>query len=168
MLRSNPHRRCVACRQSRPQSELLRFTRRGDGELVLTQGHRKGRGAYLCPQESCAREAWRGGRWDRAFRARVRPCGDVQLFWSELLSVLVQDARFLYRSSLSAEGEPSAPITACGDASGAGSPEHPSVSHASSRFRGSNGHSATGPDSRLVPTLPSRLPLHSLQKTELR
>jgi len=48
-------RRCVVCRDSAPKSELLRFVRRPDGEIVVSdQDH--GRGAYVHADSSCMSE----------------------------------------------------------------------------------------------------------------
>lgn len=53
-----PIRRCVACGERKPQTELLRFFRQADGTLTLTLGTRRtGRGAYCCFAEACRRKA---------------------------------------------------------------------------------------------------------------
>lgn len=54
MTKHTPTRSCVACRCKRPQSELIRFGRRADGEVTVTNDQsRLGRGAYCCPQADC-------------------------------------------------------------------------------------------------------------------
>ena len=51
-----PLRRCVICRDSAPKADLLRFVRRPDGEIVISdQDH--GRGAYVHADLPCMSEA---------------------------------------------------------------------------------------------------------------
>jgi predicted RNA-binding protein YlxR (DUF448 family) len=65
-----PQRTCLGCRQSRPQAALLRLVRTADGSVEADPARRLGgRGAYLCPNESCLSEALRRARWAHAFRA---------------------------------------------------------------------------------------------------
>ncbi|MGH7265512.1 MAG: YlxR family protein [Candidatus Rokuibacteriota bacterium] len=65
-----PQRTCLGCRQSRPQAALLRLVRTAEGSVEPDPGRRLGgRGAYLCPNESCLSEALRRARWAHAFRA---------------------------------------------------------------------------------------------------
>jgi predicted RNA-binding protein YlxR (DUF448 family) len=64
-----PRRTCVGCRTKLGQSELLRFRRRRDGEVVPAFGRREaaGRGAWLCPQTSCFVAAERQRSFARSF-----------------------------------------------------------------------------------------------------
>lgn len=49
-----PLRRCVVCRQQRPQAELIRFVRDEAGQWQLDAGRKAGgRGAWLCHDEGC-------------------------------------------------------------------------------------------------------------------
>lgn len=65
-----PVRTCLGCRKSHPQAALLRIVRTPDGSVEPDPGRRRGgRGAYLCPSESCLSEAVRRARWAHAFRA---------------------------------------------------------------------------------------------------
>ncbi len=43
-----PLRRCVACRRSRPQAELIRFVRQGEGWQLDQERRTAGRGAWVC------------------------------------------------------------------------------------------------------------------------
>jgi hypothetical protein len=68
--RAQPRRTCIACRQSRPQGELLRLVRTAAGAVEADQRRRAGgRGAYLCARDKCLAEAVRRNRWAHAFRA---------------------------------------------------------------------------------------------------
>lgn len=66
--RHQPLRRCVVCRRSRPQSELLRWYRDPEGAWRLDLDRRAGgRGAWLCREESC----WQQKALARFFRAQA-------------------------------------------------------------------------------------------------
>jgi len=51
-----PLRRCVICRESAPKADLLRFVRRPDGEIVVSD-HDHGRGVYVHADPRCKSEA---------------------------------------------------------------------------------------------------------------
>ncbi len=69
-----PQRTCIGCRQVRPKREMIRVVRTSDaGVQVDTTGKRAGRGAYLCPQQTCWEAALAGGRLDHALRTRLTP-----------------------------------------------------------------------------------------------
>jgi predicted RNA-binding protein YlxR (DUF448 family) len=65
-----PRRTCVGCRQVRAKAELVRLVRRPDGTVVV-DARGPGRGAYVCPDEACIRQALKRGRLAQAFR---QPC----------------------------------------------------------------------------------------------
>lgn len=59
----DPQRTCVACRQRRPQRELVRIVATDEGFEVEPDRRPAGRGAYVCPEQRCvSRAAERGGR----------------------------------------------------------------------------------------------------------
>jgi predicted RNA-binding protein YlxR (DUF448 family) len=64
-----PVRTCVGCGRKAPQAELVRFVARA-GKLERSRSG-GGRGAYLCPQESCFERALRRNGFGRALRVRV-------------------------------------------------------------------------------------------------
>jgi predicted RNA-binding protein YlxR (DUF448 family) len=67
-----PQRTCVICRQVRPKRELTRLVRTPDaGILIDPTGKRGGRGAYLCDDPACWREAARGDRLNDALRTTL-------------------------------------------------------------------------------------------------
>jgi len=71
-----PQRTCVACRQTRPKGELLRVVRTPTGAIVVDpMGKAAGRGAYVCRNERCPKEALRQKKLSRALGAPVG--GDV-------------------------------------------------------------------------------------------
>lgn len=69
MAKAAPLRTCIACRETREQSDLLRFVLSPDGMLVPDLMHKlPGRGAYTCLNEACIRKACERKQFSRAFR----------------------------------------------------------------------------------------------------
>jgi hypothetical protein len=67
-----PQRTCVACRTVRAKRELIRIVRTPEGEVVVDErGKRNGRGAYLCAQQVCWREALKRRRLEAALRTSL-------------------------------------------------------------------------------------------------
>ena len=64
-------RRCIACRESRPQDELMRFTF-SDG-VLRADGTKPadGRGIYLCRDRECIDTALKRRAFSRALRRNV-------------------------------------------------------------------------------------------------
>ena len=54
-----PERRCVGCGEKKQKRELIRIVRlAGDGGVELDPtGKKSGRGAYICPSETCLKKA---------------------------------------------------------------------------------------------------------------
>jgi predicted RNA-binding protein YlxR (DUF448 family) len=68
-----PLRTCLGCRATRPCNELVRLAV-VDGRVVADPGRRLGgRGAWLCPDPTCAERAARRGAFERGWRGRVLP-----------------------------------------------------------------------------------------------
>lgn len=58
-----PLRMCVACRQQKPKRAMVRIVRTPAGTVETDPtGKKAGRGAYLCPQQSC---------WELALKKRL-------------------------------------------------------------------------------------------------
>lgn len=66
-----PMRRCISCRESKPQDELLRFTLSGDTISADTEGNSEGRGYYLCSKKDCIENAIKRKAFNRACRKNV-------------------------------------------------------------------------------------------------
>jgi uncharacterized protein len=83
-----PERSCVGCHQARFKGQLVRLVCGPTGQLLLDpQGKLPGRGAYLCPQRSCAEHAIKGARLQEAFRHEVT-AGPVDELVCALASVM--------------------------------------------------------------------------------
>lgn len=64
-------RRCIACRESKPQDELIRFTFDGTAVIADESGKRDGRGFYLCRDANCAAEAIKRKAFNRVCRQNL-------------------------------------------------------------------------------------------------
>ena len=52
-----PERMCVACRQMKPKTELIRIVNTAEGVVVDGTGKLNGRGVYLCKCNDCLTKA---------------------------------------------------------------------------------------------------------------
>ena len=68
---TEPMRRCIACRESRPQNELIRFVLNGQDPVVDISGRAEGRGFYLCRSEKCVRTAIKRKAFNRVCKRNV-------------------------------------------------------------------------------------------------
>ena len=66
-----PMRRCIACRESKPQDELMRFTLTGNQITADTDGRNDGRGIYLCRDKKCIEQALKRKAFNRVLRTNV-------------------------------------------------------------------------------------------------
>jgi predicted RNA-binding protein YlxR (DUF448 family) len=64
-----PQRRCLGCREVKPQPELFRLVAEA-GRVAPGRG-KPGRGAWLCRSERCAREALKRGDFGRALKGKA-------------------------------------------------------------------------------------------------
>lgn len=67
-------RTCVACRETRPKRELVRVVLIPERGIVIDEtGKLNGRGAYLCPRQSCWEQAIKRGVLSHALKTRLSP-----------------------------------------------------------------------------------------------
>ena len=53
-----PMRQCLGCREMKPKKELIRVVKSPEGEISLDfKGKKPGRGAYVCPNPACRKQA---------------------------------------------------------------------------------------------------------------
>jgi predicted RNA-binding protein YlxR (DUF448 family) len=72
--RKIPQRTCIGCRTVRPKRDLVRIVRTPEGEILLDYtGKRSGRGAYVCPDNSCIDQAFRRKQLERALDITINP-----------------------------------------------------------------------------------------------
>ncbi|HBG45461.1 MAG TPA: DUF448 domain-containing protein [Deltaproteobacteria bacterium] len=79
-----PERTCLGCRSVREKASLVRLALGGSGFLEPDpSGRLGGRGAYICPQESCLNEAIRKNALSRALKSKVEIAGHEAL-WAHI------------------------------------------------------------------------------------
>jgi predicted RNA-binding protein YlxR (DUF448 family) len=67
-----PLRMCLGCAEMKPKAELIRVVKEPDGTVCLdSTGKKNGRGAYLCPSESCLRRVQRSKRAEKVLECAV-------------------------------------------------------------------------------------------------
>lgn len=64
-------RRCVACRQVRHKSELLRLVKSSDKISIDITGKAHGRGTYVCKSPECVESLKKRRNLDKVFRVKV-------------------------------------------------------------------------------------------------
>ena len=64
-------RRCIACRESKAQDELMRFTLSGNQITADTDERKDGRGVYLCRDKKCIEQALKHKAFNRVLRTNV-------------------------------------------------------------------------------------------------
>ena len=70
------NRRCVACRETKQQNEMLRIARIND-EFIIDENHKLGgRGAYVCKDNNCINLTIKKRLLNRSFKANL----DVQIY----------------------------------------------------------------------------------------
>ena len=68
---NKPMRRCIACRESKPRDELIRFVLKGQDPVIDTDGKAEGRGFYLCRSAECARMAVKRKAFNRVCKRNI-------------------------------------------------------------------------------------------------
>lgn len=75
-----PQRTCVACRTTRPKSNLIRLVCTSSGAVRPDRSAKEaGRGAYLCPLPSCWETGLKRNRLEKALKAKLSPEDQAQL-----------------------------------------------------------------------------------------
>ena len=64
-------RRCVACRQSKQQAEMLRIAKVNDEYTLDLQNKKGGRGAYVCKNNECIALTIKKRLLNRAFKTNL-------------------------------------------------------------------------------------------------
>lgn len=65
-------RTCVGCREVKPKRDLLRIVRTSKREVLFDTGSKlPGRGAYLCPEPNCFRQAIKKKAIQRALNVEL-------------------------------------------------------------------------------------------------
>ncbi len=64
-------RRCVACRQTKQQNEMLRISRINNEYIIDSEHKLGGRGAYVCLDNNCINLAIKKHLFNRAFKTNI-------------------------------------------------------------------------------------------------
>lgn len=74
MVKADPQRSCLGCREVKPKDELLRFVLDPDGNPVPDLAKKlPGRGGYTCFSRSCLESAIKKRQFGRAFKGEIKP-----------------------------------------------------------------------------------------------
>lgn len=69
-----PYRTCIGCQGKKPKRELLRIIRTPEGKVEIDEtGKKSGRGAYLCYNMACFREAMKKKKMAKALQVDISP-----------------------------------------------------------------------------------------------
>lgn len=72
--RKIPQRQCVGCRTMKDKKALVRIVKTPEGEICVdTTGKKSGRGAYICPDQTCLQKAMKAKALERAFETAIEP-----------------------------------------------------------------------------------------------
>lgn len=67
-----PERQCLGCNMHKPKKEMLRVLRTPEGEILLDfTGKKSGRGAYICYDVKCLKNARKSGRISRSLGVEI-------------------------------------------------------------------------------------------------
>jgi predicted RNA-binding protein YlxR (DUF448 family)/ribosomal protein L30E len=103
-VRSQPQRTCLGCRQVVDKTQLLRFVRSPDGDILADlRGRLPGRGAYLCNSRACIETAVGRKQFDRTFRQVCQAVTVDQLVESIAKELLAHMASLLGMARKSAK-----------------------------------------------------------------
>ena len=70
--RKTPVRSCIVCRKTGDKTQLVRFVRDAQGQVSLDpSGKAPGRGAYVCPDGDCFKDACRKRRLSTALKVTL-------------------------------------------------------------------------------------------------
>lgn len=70
--RKTPMRMCMGCSEMKPKKEMVRVVRSAQGEVSLDlTGKKSGRGAYVCKQLECLRQARKTRRIQRSLGVEI-------------------------------------------------------------------------------------------------
>lgn len=63
---------CLGCREMKSKRELIRIVRSPEAEVLIDlTGKKAGRGAYICPSESCLTKALKSKALERALQIAI-------------------------------------------------------------------------------------------------
>lgn len=72
ITKNKPQRTCIACREMKDKSELIRIVKNADGEIFLDKtGKANGRGAYICKNKECFAKLKKQKGLSKTFKCQI-------------------------------------------------------------------------------------------------
>ncbi len=71
MQKSKPQRMCIACRQMKDKTSLVRLVSEGEKIVVDETFKKNGRGAYICKANECLKKAIKTKAFSRALKVEI-------------------------------------------------------------------------------------------------
>jgi predicted RNA-binding protein YlxR (DUF448 family) len=72
VAKKTPLRKCIGCGQMMEKKSLIRIIKTSDDEIMLDPtGKLNGRGAYICKDSNCLKQAIKTKGLDRAFKMQI-------------------------------------------------------------------------------------------------
>lgn len=67
-----PQRMCIGCQKMLPKKELIRVVKTPEGDILIDlTGKKSGRGAYICANNLCFKEAEKSKKLEKAFKTNI-------------------------------------------------------------------------------------------------
>lgn len=72
MAKKAPLRMCTGCRELKNKKDLIRVVKTPESEVAIDiSGKTNGRGAYICPHNSCLQKAIRSRSIERSLKIQI-------------------------------------------------------------------------------------------------
>lgn len=72
MNKKIPMRQCVGCGEMKMKKEMFRVIKTAENEIQLdTTGKKNGRGAYICPNQECLKQAAKNRGLERSLKTAI-------------------------------------------------------------------------------------------------
>ena len=72
IMKKQPQRTCIGCREKKEKKDLIRIVKNKDGEISLDRtGKANGRGAYICDNIECLEKAIKSKALERNFEMSI-------------------------------------------------------------------------------------------------
>ena len=67
-----PMRQCTGCREMRSKRDMIRVIKTAENELCIdATGRKNGRGAYICPNMDCLKQAMKNRGLERSLKTAI-------------------------------------------------------------------------------------------------
>lgn len=67
-----PMRQCTGCREMRSKRDMIRVIKTAENEICIdATGRKNGRGAYICPNMDCLKQAMKNRGLERSLKTAI-------------------------------------------------------------------------------------------------